>query len=272
MQSAENVKWVLYKMLRLLLLISCVSALTLEWHESGSKEVGPSLFGISAQGCSNDDQFMFWSGRSRLHKTTISDQMDWKSVLVNEDPLPSSLKDEGFWHIGDCDYYGGTHLLVAAVERHNYTNAGFMFFFAGNLTFSHALITQQRHAPWVATDPETGLVYSSEFDNVTSISIYNHTFGGLVDKLVLHNVPQNGLMAVQGGVIRNGTLYLSSSSKGQPTALIDIKTGILMSSFNTATGHENEGLTIDPAGFMYQVTNGFLGGLLTKIYQFSETQ
>ena len=241
-----------------------LSAQGVAWKETGSKEEGPTFFGLSAQGVTNDGEHMYWSGRNRLRKTTISSSMDWKSVAEKNNPLPASLQTQGFWHVGDCDYHNG--FVVAAVERHDYKNPGFVYFDT-NLTYSHVVITNQSHAPWVAQD-EMGNLYSSEFNNVTSLYQYAPN-GKLQRKLALRNLP-SALMALQGGVIRNGTLYLSSSAPGQPITSFDVKTGFFKQAFNTSTHKENEGLTIDPSGYLYQVTNTQLFPFLKKIFQFHQ--
>lgn len=225
-----------------------------QWSIVGKKRELPTFFGFSPQGVACDDTFVYFSGKRMLRKTsvTLNDSLSFTTVAINEDAIP---KKTGLDHIGDIDEYLG--MIIAPIETKTLSEPVFAWYYAGNLSYADRMVvTPQSHCPWVAVDPSSRIMYSSEFDNVTSLFSYNVTTGAFIGTLRLTNLPANrplGLMACQGGVVSDGTLYISSSSRNQPTTMIRLMDGKVLGYFNTSTTHENEGLTITTDGKnMYQ--------------------
>ena len=211
------------------------------WYEASRRPISR-LWG---QGIAFDGVYWYFSGRQYLCKTYLN----YSIIIENRNPIPEELKKQGYDHIGDIDYFEG--IIYAPVEDYRYKNGTFVLYFAENLTYTGKYIkTSQSHMPWCAIDPETQLLYSSEFDNVRSLYVYDLK----KDFRRLKDLPlSQTLHRVQGGTIHNGLLYLSCDDFGERIYIVDIKTGKVLDSFATNIGWEMEGITI------YRFENASLG-------------
>jgi hypothetical protein len=177
--------------------------------------------------------------------------MDTQLNVVTSTPnaIPSELLEEGYNHLGDCVCDEVTSLCYYAVEEpsktkpsifvYNLTSAGVIF-----KTEKHQPI--QSHMPWVALDPVTGYLYSSEYDNVNELRVYS---AETLD--YLHTVSIDGdaipLNGVQGGAFYSGKLYVGINA-GDSVFEIDVTTGHTELSIQqfpegSSSEYEFEGLT-----------------------------
>ena len=175
----------------------------IEWYETSRQPIS-SLWG---QGVAFDGVYWYFSGRQYLCKTYLN----YSIIIENYDPIPQELRKQGYHHIGDIDYFEG--VIYAPVEDYGYKNGTFTLYFAENLTYAGKYVkTSQSHMPWCAIDPETQLINSSEFDNVSSLYVYDlkKNFSRLKD-LPLSQT----LQRVQGGTVHDDSLYLSCDDFGE---------------------------------------------------------
>jgi hypothetical protein len=176
-------------------------------------------------------------------------------ILKEENIIPPFLVKEGYDHIGDLDHWDGK--LYVPIEHKPVLdglriNATFAVYdselkFAG-LSFK----TSQFHAPWCAIDPETGYLYSSEWNDAWDIYAYDLADGGrLVKKIHL----DKRLSSVQGGDFYQGYLYLCMDSLHKDICKIDLRTGKVLDVISTKIPEEMEGLTLHEteSGFIHFV-------------------
>ena len=173
------------------------------------------------------------------------DEKDGKIIGLT---LSQKLKGQGYYHLGDCDYFegrvyvpieGGPKPLVAPISV-----KGQQVVCRENDVI---ILTNQFEAPWCAFNPLNRLLYSSNFNvDHSGLSVYRveKTFSGLESSLkgeFVGTVPlfdQNSnsrtLQRVQGGVFSPlGHLYLVS----------DDGTGIL--GFDSLTGKQCAHIPVD---------------------------
>ena len=141
-----------------------------------------------------------------------------------------------------------------------------------------------RHIPWVSIyeAPNATYVVSSEYDNVREVFVYSWPGMGLLRKIPLGGVGAKGLMNVQGGTVRNGTLLLSTNQNVNPegndyyafnlsgagtngTAPLLYAQNIVLSDGLA----EMEGITIDSDQRLWTVTNYIQ--LLAPIYTLKDS-
>eukprot|EP00698_Gefionella_okellyi_P024427 TRINITY_DN8604_c0_g2_i3.p1 TRINITY_DN8604_c0_g2~~TRINITY_DN8604_c0_g2_i3.p1 ORF type:complete len:245 (-),score=29.00 TRINITY_DN8604_c0_g2_i3:108-842(-) len=217
------------------LIVGCNSE---SWKLAKQQDFPIDLFLVN-QGIAHDPTSFYFSGTVYLMKTSLT--LDWKNWTENDMPITNELQDAGYWHLGDIDVFG--NVLYAPLEAHDYRN-GSIVRYSTDLQYQSHVFTAQRHIPWVAVDPDTNLLYSSEFDN----------FVRMFDI-------QASLMACQGGAFYNGSLYISTSAPNDPVWKIDMSTGMVELAVQTNIGSELEGitfidLTAEGSGLMH-VMNGF---------------
>jgi hypothetical protein len=190
------------------------------------------------EGLAASDRAIFMNGKNTL--AVLDDSL--RLLARNADVIPAALRAQGYNHMGDADYWEGQ--LLVPLERDSYTNATFAWVNASTLQMSvaSAVQTAQAHMPWAVADANASLAYSSEFDNVTEILCYTLPGLSLAKRLQLRGAAP--LMAVQGGAMWEGMLYLVSSDKAtqQPLWRVDLGSGDVQLVMATATGMESEGL------------------------------
>lgn len=95
----------------------------------------------------------------------------------------------------------------------------------------------QSHMPWIALDQHRRLTYSSEFDGVDELYVYDISSFKLIRKLKL----DRGLSRVQGGIVYRDELFLSCDD-GDNIYLVDLGTGRVEQYVKISGGYEMEGL------------------------------
>jgi hypothetical protein len=205
-------------------------------------------------------QGLGWDGNhwyfSTSHEGDFNDlyKLDNKSnlILKEENVIPSFLVKEGYDHIGDLDYWNGKlyipieHKPVLDGLRINATFA----VYDSQLNFvGEWFKTSQFHAPWCAIDPETGYLYSSEWNDAWDLYAYDLVNGGkLVKKIHL----DKRLSSVQGGDFYQGYLYLCLDDLHKDICKIDSKNGKVLDLIATKIPEEMEGVTL------HKTSNGFI--------------
>ena len=175
---------------------------------------------------------------------------DGNLILKEVNVIPPSLAEGGYDHIGDLDYWNGK--LYVPIEHEPVlnglrVNATFAVY-DSELKFTQSFKTSQFHAPWCAIDPETGYLYSSEWNDAWDLYVYDPVEGRLVKKVHL----DKRLSSVQGGDFYRGYLYLCLDDPHKDVCRIDPKTGKVLDLIPTEIQEEMEGLTL------HEASNGFI--------------
>lgn len=139
------------------------------WHEE-------------AQGITHDDGNWFVTQKEALWKIAVNLDLAGPGTpnvtpglyRINLGDVPE-LANEGYNHFGDLDYYeyDGQGFLLIALEiwPAEDIRPAIAVFAAGTLSFlDYERLWKQHNGPWVAVDPQTGVVYTSNGDNVSSIN------------------------------------------------------------------------------------------------------
>lgn len=237
-------------------LMSVVQFSSSTWTEVASITIPNTFFGMSGQGVGSEGQYIYWSGKDILKQSTVGPDINITVTNSVFPAIPERMKQLGYDHIGDIDVFNG--IIYAPIEEPNYTHPAIAWY-STELKFMNYVATHQSHMPWVAVDPSTKLLYSSEYDNVTYLYVYNAQSLNLVGELSLSVPLEQSLMAIQGGFIYEDLLYLTSSWNHSfvTVYVVDINTGEWLSdqTFHLDSQGEAEGLTVTSAGDMYFVQN-----------------
>lgn len=169
---------------------------------------------------------------------------DFEVISSLTDAIPHSLREEGGYnHLGDCQFSNG--LIYFPVEEPSYTKpAIFIYELHGSSIKYIASNAQssQEHMPWIAMDSSSQLLYSSNYDNVTTLQVYNTALNFIKDVTL-----STTLSKVQGGAFYEGLLYVGVNG-GDTVFSIDVETGVVdVAMQQTEPGsddeYEFEGLT-----------------------------
>jgi hypothetical protein len=131
------------------------------------------------QGVTHDDHNWFFTQTNKLWKFPVGHDLNKK--VTAPDPasgilrveIPNELKNAGYDHLGDFDYYQG-HLFIPVEGKKDgkRLQARIAIFSANGLSYMGSFLltklskdnkrTPQFTAPWCAVKPDTGLLYTSE--------------------------------------------------------------------------------------------------------------
>jgi len=211
------------------------------WYQTGMDYID----GDYSQGVATDGKYWYFTHKEKIYKTTS----DYNVVAINEFAIPQFLLDQGYEHIGDIDYYEGK--IYAPMEDVDRVSPLLCIYDTTNLTFSGEYYPLngdgQTHGPWIAVDPETNLIYTSEFSDVNWLNIYTfYPEDGFdfVQQIALGKT----ITHVQGGVFYNGFLYLACDCGGYNGNItdniyrVDITTGEVRCVINIENIDELEGI------------------------------
>lgn len=225
------------------------------------------------QGITTDGEYFYGIGALKVASfcgITKLDAKTGKIITVNGYCVPEDLMAKGYSHFGDGDYCDGK--LYIACEDFGFRNPAIFVYDAETLGYLeyHQVpqgVLSDNHLPWCVVD--NGIVYISEFDNVSEIKMLNLSDYSYIGSIKLDKT----LNSVQGGDIYNGVLYLSSDDgdKEKPTYAIDLSTGHVTTAFVRGTGNVNteaEGLAVYPMdnGSLFHITDA---GTSIKIRSYS---
>ncbi|KNC47326.1 uncharacterized protein AMSG_03759 [Thecamonas trahens ATCC 50062] len=242
------------------------------WQQTGEAKVPYGWFGFSPQGVAvvGEDGApatgVIFSGKHLLRRTSLpvpatGSEMAYATEVENRKPIPPELAVEGYEHIGDVAAAFDT--LYAPIEKQaTYTAPVIAFYDPNSLDYVGHYTTAQHHCPWVAVDAAHGILFSSEYSNVSSLYAYAvgngtpHTLRPL-GAVPLAGLPRSqwpdGIQEAQGGVVvargNNTLLIMSSSASLQPVFTFDIS-GVasggaaqLVAAQATGVGGEPEGVS-----------------------------
>ena len=205
----------------------------------------------ASQGVTTDGTCFYFSSKYGLIKT----RSDYKTVLArNADAIPKELQTVGVSHIGGVSCYGG-RLYCAAEDSKVFEHPYVLVFDAETLSYTGESyeMDAERHTkglPWVAVDPDSGVLYCAARDYATELMRYDLKSRRYLDSLPLVNDdPDFSLHKIQGGEILDGVLYTAANDDGQSVSRVDLATGkaeiILKRSL--FPGSEGEGMTVSRA-------------------------
>jgi hypothetical protein len=177
------------------------------------------------QGVTHSDHHWYISQTQRLWKIDVKIALDQDFSATNSESVgfPSELSQD-YDHMGDIDYYDG--FVFAPFEKGGGSTATALIgiFDASNLHFigwDYVAPEQGIGAPWVAVNPADGLLYSSPFDDVSSLLVYKFNINGGNLSLTLdhrcHLKRRNGkslkISGIQGAVFTDNNLLFIVSDK-----------------------------------------------------------
>ena len=204
-----------------------------------------------SQGITYDGEYFYFSSRSTLIKTRDDGRT---AVQSNLSAIPDELrKDFGIKHIGGISYYGGK--IYAGLEDSKvFEHPIIGVFDAATLELEAYYPLDERDesgellikkgVPWVAVNPETGLLYCADHNKEPgSLFVYdtkdNMKIAGEIP------LPET-VYSIQGGEFYGGALYVATNDETQAVYRIDISTGeaVKVLDRNLTPGSEGEGMTI----------------------------
>ena len=202
----------------------------------------------ASQGVTTDGTDFYFSSKFGLIKT----EGDFKTVLIRcADAIPPEFKALGVSHIGGISYYKGK-LYCAAEDSKVFEHPYVLVFDAATLQYTGESyeMDAERHTkglPWVAVDPDSGILYCAARDYATELMRYDLKNKRYLDSLPLVNDdPDFSLHKIQGGEICGGVLYTAANDDGQSVGRVDLATGRaeIYLKRSLFPGSEGEGMTV----------------------------
>lgn len=168
------------------------------------------------QGVAFDSKNWYLIDEHNIYKVPFSDDLsNYESEKYNV-----NAERDGCNHLGDGEQFGGT-LFVAVEKCPGDTGNGSDRIFAYDEDEYNnprmGILTSQLYAPWVAINPVNGLMFSSDFNNVNKLFVYDRNFSNGDNLVPLYTVDLDlELNRVQGGAFSpDGVLYLSVDDEGE---------------------------------------------------------
>ncbi len=212
------------------------------WFEKSTDQVD----GRFSQGVATDGIFWYFSSKGGLYKTDANFNM-----LIEKDgaqnPIPQFLRDQDYDHIGDIAYFEGN--IYAPIEDAYYAKPIIGIYDSDSLNFTGEFVqVPQSHIPWIAVDTRTGYFYSSEFDGVNKLFVYDPEQNlAIIDTVYLDLT----LSRVQGGAFHGDSLYLACDN-GDYVYEVGVASGTITAIIIVPNGPEMEGIEA------YELDSGIL--------------
>ena len=212
---------------------------------------------MMGQGITTDGEYYYTSGAiagiglTFLAKFTVED-MELVTVAMN--PLPDKCEDRRNDHIGGISFYDGK--IYASVEGGDECYACIVVFDSETLNPTGEVYDLPNSLyddgiPWLAVDPESGLLYASKWTDAEYIYVYdvNDSMKNISTIELSETIDR-----IQGGEFYNGKLYLSNDTKDIENTKrilgVDVATGeVGVAALRDVGGNniEAEGLTFREA-------------------------
>ncbi|MFC6980077.1 hypothetical protein [Microbulbifer taiwanensis] len=167
------------------------------------------------QGVAFDKESWYFIDEYDIYKVPFSDD------ISNYESEKYSISPErnGCDHLGDGEHFAGT-LFVAVEKCPGETGSNRIFAYDGGKYNNPrmGILASQVDAPWVAINPVGGLMFSSDFDNVNKLFVYDRNFSNGENLVPLYTIDLDLELntGVQGGAFSpDGLLYLSVDDKGE---------------------------------------------------------
>lgn len=196
-----------------------------------------------SQGMATDGETLYFSSKTTLIRTEAD-----ATTLVNANyfAIPDELKDLGIAHIGGMSYYNG--YIYAGLEDSkvwDYPIVGIFDAETLELVEYYVLDAEviTRGLPWVAVNPENGLLYCMDHSKQpTKILVYDTANKmEFVEEVMLSEV----VPSIQGAEFLDGTLYAATNDETQAIYKINTADGSVEKYLdrNLTAGSEGEGMT-----------------------------
>lgn len=219
------------------------------WHQVSAHRFGVIKSLLRSQGMATDDKGRFWfSSRQTLVRAKSPGGNAEKMNLL---PFAKSLKARKANHIGDITYSNGVLFLPIedgpkynhpVIAKYNPETLKAMAFYDLERDW------QPDGVPWVAADATSGSVFSSQYNNVTAINVYDYDTLKKVRQISMSEM----IDSIQGAKYRDGSLYLSADAKTKGKFAIyklDLSTGHVEPVADLEDDlHEVEGLEFTGSG------------------------
>lgn len=181
-----------------------------------------------SQGITTDGEYFYGFGTFKLANYCSIAKIDIETGEVIKQTdfcVPEELSLKGYDHFGDGDYDNGK--LYVACEDLFFTAPAIMVYDAETLEFLDCYIVPEEgegdaHIPWCLV--KDGIIYYSQFDNVTEIRMLSVEDGSYLGAIQINAE----LFDVQGGDFDGDYLYLSTNrgdGKIRRTHRVDMTTG-----------------------------------------------
>ncbi|MCH5198584.1 MAG: hypothetical protein J1E34_06725 [Oscillospiraceae bacterium] len=258
----QNIRLILLFPLIILTLITTPRAVDTETAVLKSQNVFVMEQALAmGQGITTDGEYFYTSGAATgLHVTMLA-KIDIKTMKMTEqhlNPLPDVCTQRGNNHIGGISYYNGK--IYAPVEGGNVQKACIVVYDAKTLEATGEIYDLPGDIfdygiPWLAVDPETGLLYTSQFKNAPAIYVYDvNNNMSFVKELPLTGIGE--LNRIQGGEFYNGSLYLSQDSQDNGKLKRLIKVDVATGEVTVHAERNVNGNNIESEGMTFLVKNG----------------
>lgn len=258
----QKIRFVLLLPLLILTLITTPRAVNTDTAEMVSQKVYIMEQALAmGQGITTDGEYFYTSGAlTGIHVTFLA-KIDVKTMTQTKqklNPLPETCKERGNNHIGGLSYYNGN--IYAPVEGGSVQKACIVVYNAKTLNATGEIYDLPADKfdygiPWLAVDPETGLLYTSQFKHATVMYVYDTNNNmSFVKEIPLTGIGE--LDRVQGGEFYNGTLYLSQDSQDNGTLKRLLKVNVQTGEVSVAAERNVNGNNIEAEGMTFLVKNG----------------
>jgi len=193
--------------------ITSTTATSEKWYLKNTTIFSVDESNLRRQGIANDiaseDSYFFYSSFHSIVKTESLNGID---LNLNYDAIPSKLKLlYNSDHIGCIDYYN--HVIYAPIEdSDDYMSPYVVLFNSTDLTVMNMFLLsandQMDGIPYITIHAERNVAYTSQFDDVSRINVYDVDTFTLID-YIKNNTIING---IQGGKVYNHHFYLTADS------------------------------------------------------------
>ena len=193
-----------------------------------------------------DELHCYFSARTTLMQTDAENR---KVLLRNKDAIPQTLRETyGAAHIGGISYYNGK-IYAGLEDSKRWQHPLVAVYDAKTLAFSGECYEldktiHSRGLPWVAVDPETGLLWAMDH-SVTPTAMYAYDVNNAMQPAGSVTLSES-VHRVQGGEFFGGMFYGATQDDTQAVYRVNPKTGEVKKMFdrNLAPKSEGEGMTL----------------------------
>ncbi len=202
-----------------------------------------------SQDMTTDSESFYFSSKYGLIKT----ELDCKTLILREsNAIPQEFaEDFGSAHIGGISCYEDK-LYCAVEDSKVWQHPLILVYDADTLEFTgeYYHLDPEKHTkglPWIAVDPDSGIIYTSSRDNSTEIMRYDPKTRQYLDSIQLVNPETDfNIHKIQGGEVSDGVLWLATNNDTQAVYSVELASGKAEKLFdrNLASGSEGEGITV----------------------------
>ena len=213
------------------------------------------------QGITTDGVYFYTSGAATGLHVTYLGKIEIAAMTMTDkrlNPLPEVCKARGNNHIGGISYYDGK--IYASVEGGNVCRACIAVFDPETLSPTGDVFDLPNDAfddgiPWLAVDPDTGYLYTSQWSHADTVYVFDVNDGmRLVRSFRPGGIGE--LDRIQGGEFYNGMLYLSQDSRDNGTRKRLLRLDPESGEVTAAAERDVNGSRIESEGMTFLSENG----------------